>query len=91
MPAAIRATNDNFVASARSAPRSWRFGLRPALNLAYSGLVLVALSGVFLLGLAVLGLLVGLIGGIDLLRRHLWRRAKPLLGTFEHPVIGYRP
>jgi len=67
-----------------------RMGWRPLLILAYSGLVLVALSGAFLLGLAAVGLLAGVIAGLDLTRRHLWGRVKPLLGAFEHQVIGYQ-
>jgi hypothetical protein len=50
---------------------------------AFSAFVLVALSGAFLVGLALVGVLAAFIGGLELVRGQLWR--KPALGD---QVVG---
>lgn len=64
-------------------------GLRPLLVLSFAGLLLVALSGAFLLGLAAVGLLAIAICGVELVRRRVWRAARPALGAFDRRAIGY--
>jgi hypothetical protein len=54
----------------------------------FAGLVIAALSGAFLIGLAVVGLLAGVISACELIRRQLRRPAKLLLGVFNHQVVG---
>jgi hypothetical protein len=51
-----------------------RIASRPLL---LAGLVLVALSGAFLIGLAVVGLIAAAVGAFDLVRRRVWPAAKP--------------
>jgi hypothetical protein len=63
-----------------------RIGLRPLLIVAFSGMILVALSGAFLLGLAFIGVLAGAVAGLELLRRHLRRPAR--LVAADQQVIG---
>jgi Flp pilus assembly protein TadB len=74
----------NAGASSPSGPR--RRGLRPLLIVALSGLVLVALCGAFLLGLAFVGLFAAAVAAIELVRRHL--RRPPRLIAFDQPVAG---
>jgi hypothetical protein len=62
------------------APTRLRIGARTPL---IAGLILVALSGAFLLGLAVVGLIAVAIGVFELAHRHFGR--KPL-GTFDQQV-----
>ena len=57
--------------------RPLRIGLKPLLIVTFAGLVLVALSSVFLLGLAAVGVLAVVVGGIELLRRHVIRARAP--------------
>jgi hypothetical protein len=52
-------------------------GLKPLLIVAFAGLVLVALSSAFLLGLAVVGLLALAVGCFELARRHLMPARTP--------------
>jgi hypothetical protein len=61
-----------------------RIGVRPLLVAAFSGVILVALSGAFLLGLAVVGLMAGAVAGGELLRRHLGRHRR--LVALDGPV-----
>jgi hypothetical protein len=61
---------------------------RSLLIAGFSGVVLVTLSGAFLVGLAAVGLLAAVIGGFDLLRRQIWRRARPPL-VLDQQVAGY--
>jgi hypothetical protein len=61
---------------ARSQPLS--MSPRSLLIAGFSAFVLVALSGAFLVGLALVGVLAALIGGLELVRGQLWR--KPALG-----------
>ncbi len=62
---------------------SLRIGPRALL---IAGLViLVALSGAFLIGLAVVGLLAVAVGGVEIIRRHF--RRKPL-GGLDQQVVG---
>ncbi len=64
-------------------PASLRIGPRTLL---IAGLViLVALSGAFLIGLAVVGLLAVAIGGFEIIRRHFRRKA---LGPLDQQAAG---
>jgi hypothetical protein len=74
----------------RARPEPFRIGLRPLLVAGFSGLILVALSGACLIGLAAIGLVAGALGSFGLLGRHLgWSRRT--LGTPNPQVLGYRP
>ena len=72
---------------ARSEP--FRIGVRPLLVAGFSGLILIALSGACLIGLAAIGLVAGALGSVDLLGRHLG--SSRTLGTPNPQVLGYRP
>jgi uncharacterized membrane protein HdeD (DUF308 family) len=64
-------------------PASLQIGPRTLL---VAGLViLVALSGAFLIGLAVVGLLAVAIGGFEIIRRHFRRKA---LGALDQQAAG---
>jgi hypothetical protein len=63
-----------------------RMGLRPLLGAAFSGVILVALSGAFLVGLAVIGVMAGAAGSFGLMHRYLRRHVR--LVAFHHPVVG---
>jgi hypothetical protein len=65
-----------------------RNGTQPLLIAGFSAVVLVALSGAFLIGLAVVGLLAAAISGFDLVRRRIWRPGRPSLGALDHQVLG---
>jgi hypothetical protein len=52
-------------------PEPLRMGLKPLLIVTFAGLVLIALSSAFLLGLAAVGLLALVVGGFELFRRHV--------------------
>ena len=67
---------------ARSEP--WRLGPRALLIGAFAASVLVALSGAFLIGLAVVGVVAAVVAGVELVQRHLWRPAKA--GALDHQV-----
>ena len=69
---------------ARSQP--WRLGPRGLLIGAFAASVLVALSGAFLIGLAVVGVVAVVIAGFELVHRHLWPPAKAPAGAFDHHV-----
>lgn len=99
-----KAANDNFILdrrrAAQLAPRlplmrgvqpsvGTGCGLRPLLVLSFAGLILVALCGAFLLGLAAVGLLAVAICGFELVRRRVWRPVRPALGSFDRRAIGY--
>jgi hypothetical protein len=98
-----KAANDNFILDRRrvAAPTAPRFplglglasgtgcGVRPLLVLGFAGLMLVVLCGAFLLGLAAVGLLAISICGVELVRRRVWRPAKPALSPFDRRAIGY--
>ena len=87
------AANDNF--SLRDAPaRSESHGFptlrshaaltgsktfRLVLIASFSGLVLVGLSGAFLVGLAMVGVLAVGLAGLDLIRRHVVRAGVPTM------------
>jgi hypothetical protein len=63
-----------------------RIGVRPLLIVGFSGLVLVALCGAFLLGLAFIGVLAVAVAGFELVRRYLRRPAR--LVALHRPVVG---
>jgi hypothetical protein len=67
-------------------PEPWRLGPRGLLIGAFAASVLVALSGAFLIGLAVVGVVAAVIAGFELVHRHLWRAAKAPAGAFDHHV-----
>ena len=69
---------------ARSQP--WRLGPRGLLIGAFAASVLVALSGAFLIGLAVVGVVAAVIAGFELVHRYLWPPAKAPAGVFDHHV-----
>jgi len=69
-----------------SRPEPFRIGARPLLIGLFAGAVLVALSGAFLIGLAVIGLLAAAIASFELAGRHLRRPAKPPVGALDHQV-----
>jgi hypothetical protein len=98
-PAGIRAANDNVSllhrAAARSAQDLLRMPIIPRrpyarslLTAGFSGFVLVALSGACLVALAAVGVLAAVVGGFDLVRRQIWRPARPPL-SLDHQVAGY--
>lgn len=59
---------------------------RSLLIAGFSAFVLVALSGAFLVGLALVGVLAALIGCLELVRAQLCR--KPALGALDRQVVG---
>ena len=63
-----------------------RVGARPLLIVGFSILLLAALCGAFLIGLAAVGVLAAAITGVEVMRRHL--RRKPPLGVLDHQVVG---
>jgi hypothetical protein len=67
-------------------PEPWRLGPRGLLIGAFAASVLVALSGAFLIGLAVVGVVAAVIAGFELVHRHLSPRAKAPAGAFDHHV-----
>ncbi len=71
-------------------PEPFRVGLRPLVVAGFSGFVLVALSGAFLIGLAAVGVFAAAVGSFDLIGRRVWWPLRTL-GTLDHQVIGYRP
>ena len=60
---------------------------RALLVAGFAGIVLIALSGAVLVGLAAVGLLAAVVGGFNLVRRQLWRPARPPL-TLDHQAAG---
>jgi hypothetical protein len=58
------------------------------LTAGFSGLFLVVLSGACLVALAAVGVLAAVVGGFDLVRRQIWRPARPPL-SLDHQVAGY--
>jgi hypothetical protein len=71
-------------------PEPFRIGIRPLLVAGFSGLILVALSGACLIGLAAIGLVAGALGSVGLLGRQLGWPGRTL-GTANPQVLGYRP
>jgi hypothetical protein len=67
-------------------PEPWRLGPRTLLIGAFAASVLVALSGAFLIGLAVVGVVAAIVAGIELVHRHLGPPAKAPAGAFDHRV-----
>jgi predicted lipid-binding transport protein (Tim44 family) len=67
-----------------------RCAARPLLVAGFSGLILVALSGACLIGLAAIGLVAGALGSFGLLGRHLGWSGRTL-GTPNPQVLGYHP
>jgi len=50
---------------------------RALLTAGFSGVVLVVLSGACLVALAAVGVLAAVVGGFVLVRRQIWRPARP--------------
>jgi len=69
-------------------PEPLRIGARPLLIAGFSALVLLALLGAFLVGLAIVGLLALVVGAFELARGQLCRPARPPLGALDHPVVS---
>jgi hypothetical protein len=69
-------------------PEPLRIGPRPLLIAGFSALVLLALLGAFLVGLAIVGLLALVVGAFELARGQLYRPARPSLGALDHPVVS---
>ena len=67
-------------------PEPWRLGPRALLIGAFAASVLVALSGAFLIGLAVVGVVAAVVASVELVQRHLWRPAKAAAGALDHQV-----
>ena len=67
-------------------PQPFRIGVRPLLIVGFSGLILVALCGAFLLGLAFVGVLAAAVAGFELVRRYLRRQGR--LVALHRPVVG---
>jgi hypothetical protein len=59
----------------------FRIGPRSLLIVSFAGIVLVALSGAVLVGLAAVGVLAAVVWGFDLIRRQIWRPARPPLAA----------
>jgi hypothetical protein len=72
----IRAETPVFAGLCRKRPY-----VRSLLILGFAGVVLVALSGAILVGLAAVGVLAAVVGGFDLVRRQIWRPARPPLAA----------
>ena len=72
----IRAETPVFAGLCRKRPYA-----RSLLIAGFAGIVLVALSGAVLVGLAAVGVLAAVVGGFDLVRRQLWRPARPPLAA----------
>jgi hypothetical protein len=99
-----RAANDNLVPSREPSryPRNGGFGasnkiagsdtfrvaMRLILIASLSAFVLLAVSGAFLIGLALVGLLAAGVAGFDLIRRRMPRSAAPTLWPLDRRVIG---
>ena len=66
-----------------SQPQPFRPGPRSLLILGFAGIVLLALFGAVLVGLAAVGVLAAVVGGFDLVRRQIWRPGRPPL-TLDH-------
>jgi hypothetical protein len=68
-------------------PQPFRLGTRSLLILGFAGIVLLALFGAVLVGLAAVGLLAAVVGCFDLVRRQIWRPARPpQCGGFDVPT-----
>jgi hypothetical protein len=67
-------------------PQPFRIGVRPLLIVGFSGLILVALCGAFLLGLVFVGVLAAAVAVFELVRRYLRRQGR--LVPLHRPVVG---
>jgi hypothetical protein len=102
--AGSQAANDNFIPSSRrpergrfdaphedrkiARPETFRIAMRLFLIASLSAFVLVAVSGAFLIGLALVGLFAAAVAGFDLIRRHVSRPAVPPLWPLDRRLIG---
>jgi hypothetical protein len=68
--------------------KTFRIAMRPVLIASFSAFVLLAVSGAFLIGLALVGLFAAAVAGFDLFRRHLPRPAVPLLWPLDRRAVG---
>jgi hypothetical protein len=67
---------------------TFRVAMRLILIASLSAFVLVAVSGAFLIGLALVGLLAAGVAAFDLIRRRMPRSAAPTLWRLDRRVIG---
>jgi hypothetical protein len=69
-------------------PETFRIAIRLLLIASFSAVVLVAVSGAFLIGLALVGLFAAAVTGFDLIRRHMPRPAVPPFWPLDRRAIG---
>jgi hypothetical protein len=69
-------------------PQTFRIAMRVLLLASFSAVVLVAVSGAFLVGLVLVGLLAAGVAGFDLIRRRMPRPAIPSLWPLDRRVAG---
>jgi hypothetical protein len=69
-------------------PKTFRMAIRLLPIASFSAVVLVAVSGAFLVGLALVGLFAAAVTGFDLIRRHMPRPAVPPFWPLDRRVIG---
>jgi hypothetical protein len=67
-------------------PQTLRIAIRLLLLAGFSAVVLIAVSGAFLIGLALVGLFAAAVAGFDLIRRHMPRPA--VLWPLDRRMIG---
>jgi hypothetical protein len=68
--------------------RTLRVAMRLILIASFSAFVLLAVSGAFLIGLALVGLLAAGVAGFDLLRRHMPGSAVPTPWPLDRRLTG---
>jgi hypothetical protein len=68
--------------------QTFRVAMRLILIASFSGFVLVAVSGAFLIGLALVGLLAAGVAAFDLIRRRVSRSAAPTFWPLDRRLIG---
>jgi hypothetical protein len=69
-------------------PEAFRIAIRLLLLASFSAAVLLAVSGAFLIGLALVGLFAAAVAGFDLIHRHMPRPAVASLWPLDRRVIG---
>jgi hypothetical protein len=69
-------------------PKTFRIAMRLPLIASFSAVVLLAVSGAFLIGLALVGFFAAALAGFDLIRKHMPRPAVPPLCPLDRRAIG---